>query len=1529
MSDTEDTTVNRESDLGITKVSDGAAIAGTNQTYTIEVTNDGPSDADNVVVTDALPAGISFISDTLGACSAVGAVVTCPLGTIADQGSVSFDLVVAVSDAAANPTVNQVDVDSDSTDPDPSNDDDSDSVDVTFEADLRIEKAASPDPATPGQNITWTITVTNDGPSIANNVVTTDALPLGVTFVSASPGCAATGGTVTCTTPTLTSGASATYTIEGALDPAMLGSVANTASTTSDTPDPDPSDNSSTSDTPLEPEADLTFTKTSAPDPVVAGELLTYTLTTTNNGPSDALNVVVTDVLPVDLTAVSITPTADCSITGQAVTCSPGTLADGDTYVVTISALVAESAADGSTLANTASVASDTPDPDSSNNDDTETTEVEKEADLSVDKTTAVTEVSGGQRLIYEIEVTNAGPSSATNVTVNDILPPGVIFDAVLSNAACSEAAGAVTCSYATVPAGTTFSFNIVVDIPPSMADGTTLTNAIGISGDETDPDPSNDNDTHDVEVVNQADLSIVKDADGFAVAGESVAWDLIVANTGDADADNVVITDTLPPGTTFDAANSDPRCSAAGAVITCNLGVVGAQTTDTLVITVDVSSSVDAANVLTNNVSIDSDTSDPNPDNNDGSDSIPVERDSDLSIVKSDVADPVVAGGTIQWVIEVANGGPSDAANVTIVDPLSPGLTLVSVDDTTNCGTGSNTVTCSFPTIANGDSVAILVTAEVDSSVADGQTILNFATADSDSSDPVSDTEGTTAIRESDLAITKTSDTEVVAGTTQDYVIEVVNNGLSDADNVVVTDILPAGLTFVSDSLGLCAPIGGGSTVECALGTIAAGDVVSFTLTVFVDDAAGVLATNNVTVDSDSTDPTPGNNSDTDETDVSFDADLGLEKTSAPDPATPGENITWTLVVTNDGPSIAVNTVITDVLPAGATFVSASTDCLENAGTVTCDAGSLAAGASATFEIVALVDEAFTGPIVNTASASSDTPDSDPSDNDSTASADTSPVADISLEKTLLTDPVVAGSTADFELTVTNAGPSTAVDVVVTDLLPAGLTFVSASSGCVLLGPPAPTGSVSCTAASIAAGADVTFVVTASVDSSVADGEVLVNTAAVSSSTPDPDPSGNESTTDVPVTRDSDLTINKVSLTETVVAGQPIDYEITVTNNGDSDADNVVVTDELAAGLTLTSLEPFEAVCSALGQTITCNAPVLAAGDTVTFGFTADVDASFADGATVRNAATATSDSSEPVESVDETTSASAAAIDVTKTIVSGEPIVVGEPIVWEITASNNGPSTATNVTITDVVADGFVAVEVDSTDCSAVANEVSCAVDELPVGESWTIQVSAIPTNDAAGAQQNTVDVASDTSDPASATVDFAVDTPDVDLEIRKSTDNEVTQIGDDVEWTIEVENTGDPTTEPIQVEDSITANQQLVSATSSDATCTVSGSEVDCTIDPGFTGVAQITVITNVTNTDTKVENTATLQMADGPQLVTNGATGTAPRNLIEKAALAFTGVETLPLVAAAVVFMFIGAMLMGTSRRRHNKRLVDGG
>ncbi len=173
-------------------------------------------------------------------------------------------------------------------------------------------------------------------------------------------------------------------------------------------------------------------------------------------------------------------------------------------------------------------------------------------------------------------------------------------------------------------------------------------------------------------------------------------------------------------------------------------------------------------------------------------------------------------------------------------------------------------------------------------------------------------------------------------------------------------------------------------------------------------------------------------------------DADLSITKSHVDDFVI-GQTETYTVVVANAGPAIALGTTVADSLPIGLTFVSASgVTCTASGQDVTCDVGDLAVGETATISMTVAVAAAAAPLVVNTATVTSDTPDRDPSNN--TDSDPTRvPLAQIILTKTLV-DTLTAGEQATYGFTVRNDGPSAAESVTVVDPLPAGLTFVSAS---------------------------------------------------------------------------------------------------------------------------------------------------------------------------------------------------------------------------------------------------------------------------------------------------------------------------------------------------------------------------------------------------------------------------------------------------------------------------------------------------
>jgi uncharacterized repeat protein (TIGR01451 family) len=252
--------------------------------------------------------------------------------------------------------------------------------------------------------------------------------------------------------------------------------------------------------------------------------------------------------------------------------------------------------------------------------------------------------------------------------------------------------------------------------------------------------------------------------------------------------------------------------------------------------------------------------------------------------------------------------------------------------------------------------------------------------------------------------------------------------------------------------------------------------------------------------------------------------ADLAVTKTDGPDPVNAGTNLTYTITVTNNGPDAATSASWTDTLPTGTTYVSlpavagwsCTTPAVGAGGMVSCSNPSFAVG-SAVFTLTVAVDPSVTAGTVisNTATATSATAEGNPGNESGTATTTVATSADLSVAKVDSPDPVNAGANLTYTITVTNAGPSSAASVDLSDTLPAGTTFVSLShpGGWSCTTPAVGgTGMVSCSTTSQTVG-DAVFTLTVAVAFSVSNGTVISNTATASSATADPN-TGNESGT-------------------------------------------------------------------------------------------------------------------------------------------------------------------------------------------------------------------------------------------------------------------------------------------------------------------------------------------------------------------------------------------------------------------------------
>jgi uncharacterized repeat protein (TIGR01451 family) len=238
---------------------------------------------------------------------------------------------------------------------------------------------------------------------------------------------------------------------------------------------------------PFQNPADLAVTKSDAPDPVTAGNNLTYALNVTNHGPANAANVTVVDSLPPGVTFVSANPgSPTCVHVAGVVTCDLGGLASGSSTSVAIVVAVPSATAHGALLTNTASVSASEPDPQMNNNAAAQTTGVIRRADLEITKTDGPDPVLAGGHLTYTLSVRNNGPSDASGVVVADALPAGVAFvSSTPGSPDCTEAGGVVTCSLGGLVSGASATITIVVT-PEGGCDP--FVNTAQVNANEVDP---------------------------------------------------------------------------------------------------------------------------------------------------------------------------------------------------------------------------------------------------------------------------------------------------------------------------------------------------------------------------------------------------------------------------------------------------------------------------------------------------------------------------------------------------------------------------------------------------------------------------------------------------------------------------------------------------------------------------------------------------------------------------------------------------------------------------------------------------------------------------------------------------------------------------------------------------------------------------------------------------------------------------------------------------------------------------------
>jgi uncharacterized repeat protein (TIGR01451 family) len=607
----------------------GTAVPGQGITYTIVVANNGPSDATGVSVVDALPgilSGATFTATATGNAtgftqSGTGSIddtaVSIPAGstiTYTIHATIASSATGTLSNAATLTAPAGLDTNSKTSA--------TDTDTLTPQADLQITNTdnlggssatGAIGTAVPGQTITYTIVVSNTGPSDATGVSVVDALPgilSGATFTAAATG-NATGftqsgtGSIDDTAVSIPADSTITYTIHATIASSATGTLSNAATLTAPAGLDTNSKTSAIDTDTLAPQADLEITQTDnlggssatgAVGTAVPGLGITYTIVVANNGPSDATGVSVVDALPGILSGATFTAVTSGGASGFSQS-GTGSIDDaavnlpaGSTITYTIHAGIASSAT--GTLSNAATLTAPAGLDTNSKTSATDTDALTPQTDLQITNTdnlagSSVTGATGtavpGLGITYTIVVSNTGPSDATGATVIDTLSnllSGATFTATETGGATgftASGSGSIDDTAVNLPAGSTVTYTIVATIASSATgtlsntatvtpsagvtdspDGTHIVNdaiggirlaAVTVGGNNSATDTDKLTPEANLQIVKTDNLggSSVTGAIGSGVPGQAITYTIVVTSAGPSDAIGASLVDTLP----------------------------------------------------------------------------------------------------------------------------------------------------------------------------------------------------------------------------------------------------------------------------------------------------------------------------------------------------------------------------------------------------------------------------------------------------------------------------------------------------------------------------------------------------------------------------------------------------------------------------------------------------------------------------------------------------------------------------------------------------------------------------------------------------------------------------------------------------------------------------------------------------------------------------------------------------------------------------------------------------------------------
>jgi uncharacterized repeat protein (TIGR01451 family)/MYXO-CTERM domain-containing protein len=553
--------------------------------------------------------------------------------------------------------------------------------------------------------------------------------------------------------------------------------------------------------------------------------------------------------------------------------------------------------------------------------------------------------LDGGQ-LTFTFFYESAGQSAAANAILSTPIPDNTTF--VTASGGGVFDGGAVTWNLGSLGVGASGTVTLTVQTNVPLADGTTLSDVASLAATGATTATATTNVT-----VSNALLTLGSaGAPNPVVPGAALTISLSYANTGTSAGGMAALVDLLPANTTFVSASNGGTYDSTSNQVSWNLGLLAMGTSGS------VSYVVQVANPLADKTGL-SDLATFSASNNapvTATSSVTVFYEPSLTLTDTPAPNPVAAEGMLVYTLAYANTGPAPASAPTITYALPANVTFQTASDNGIYSTSANTVTWSLGSIAVGASGTVTVTVVVASPIANGTVLTDAASLSTGNAATVLANANVTVTSAAVLSLTETgAPNPVAAGTQLVYTLAYGNNGTDTAAAASIVAAVPSNTTFVS-ATGGGIYASGANQVTFNLGSVAAGikGTVTFTVQVAAPLANATSLTASSTMSASGVTSAPAMAT----TSVASAPTLSLTNTGTPNPVLAGSQLTYTLAFANHGTDAAHGATLTNPLPGGSSFISASNGGSYDAGadTVSWSLGDLATGAGGSVTLVVLV---------------------------------------------------------------------------------------------------------------------------------------------------------------------------------------------------------------------------------------------------------------------------------------------------------------------------------------------------------------------------------------------------------------------------------------------------------------------------------------------------------------------------------------------------------------------------------------------